>query len=74
MKVYQFDEMIGEGSYGHVYKATTLKMKRLKSSAAVQSNQVKYNNYLAAQIERLDEDRKDSENIDNDANDANFEG
>ena len=49
-------------------------MKRLKSSAAVQSNQVKYNNYLAAQIERLDEDRKDSENIDNDANDANFEG
>lgn len=63
--------MIGEGSYGHVYKATTLKMKR---SAAVQSNQVKYNNYLAAQMEKLDEDRKDSENVDNDVNDANFEG
>ena len=29
-KVYEFNAKIGEGSYGHVYKATTVKLKAQK--------------------------------------------
>jgi serine/threonine protein kinase len=33
-KVYKFLEMIGEGSYGHVYKATPVKLLRQTANAA----------------------------------------
>ena len=54
-QVYRFLEMIGEGSYGHVYKATTVKLQRQTTNAADDRNN-SMNRYLGLQTP--DEDRK----------------